>query len=109
MIELESKEQLDNLLVRNEKLLVLFYATWCPFCTRFVSVFDKKTVNFKEAPVIHVVLDDYDNQLWDDYEIEAVPTVIYFKHSKVDQRLDGGAGVGLSEKKLDVWLQKFEA
>jgi|WetSurMetagenome_2_1015567.scaffolds.fasta_scaffold21880_6 thioredoxin 1 len=107
MIEIKSKEQLDNLLLRNEKLLVLFYSSWCPFCTRFVPAFDRKTKDFKEAPIIHFLLDDYSNQLWDDYEIEAVPTVIFFEHSRVSRRLDGASGIGLSEKKLDVFLEKF--
>ena len=106
MIEIESKEQLDNLLLKNEKLLVLFYASWCSFCTRFVPVFDKKTESFRKALIIHVLLDDYDNQLWDDYEIEAVPTVIYFEQSKVSKRLDGRAGLGLNENKLITWLKQ---
>jgi hypothetical protein len=106
MIEIESKEQLDNLLLKNEKLLVFFCASWCPFCTRVVSFFDKKTESFGKTQTIHVLLDDYDNQLWDDYEIEAVPTVIYFEQNKISKRLDGKSGLGLSEKKIDVWLRQ---
>jgi hypothetical protein len=55
------------------------------------------------------LLDDYDNQLWENYEIEAVPTVIYFERSKVIKRLDGKSGIGLNERKLDNWLmQEFK-
>jgi hypothetical protein len=62
---------------------------------------------FKGATVIHVLLDDYDNPLWDDYSIEAVPTVIYFENRKVNIRLDGRFGVGLNEKQLNIWLEKI--
>jgi len=71
----------------------------------FVPVFDKKVINFNSGSVIHVLIDDYDNPLWDDYDIEAVPTVIFFEKGKVSKRLDGKFGVGLSEKQLKVWLE----
>ena len=78
-----------------------------PYCMRFVPVFDKKIVNFSYGSVIHVLLDDYDNPLWDDYSIDAVPTLIYFEKGKAIRRLDGKNGVGLNEKQLTVWLKEF--
>ncbi len=107
MIEIDSEEELNGILEKNGKVLVLFYASWCPYCKRFVPVFDKKIVNFKGGNVIHVLLDDYDNPLWDEYDIDAVPTVIFFEKGKVSRRLDGRFGVGLSEKQLNVWLEQF--
>jgi len=107
MIEVDSKQDLNIQLKTNEKVLALFYASWCPYCIRFVPVFDKKMVNFSVGSIIHVLLDDYDNPLWDEYSIEAVPTVIFFDKGKVCRRLDGKFGVGLSEKQLKVWLEKF--
>ena len=108
MIEIESKQDLDKELGRNEKLLVLFYASWCPYCTRFVPIFEKKIGNSKNiGRVIHFLLDDYDNPLWDDYKIEAVPTIIYFVKGKISRRLDGRFGVGLNETQLNVWLKEF--
>ena len=44
---------------------------------------------------------------WDNYDIEAVPTVIFFEKGKVSRRLDGRFGIGLSEKQLVVWLEQF--
>jgi thiol-disulfide isomerase/thioredoxin len=86
----------------------LFYATWCPYCVNFVPIFNKKIVNFNAGNVIHVLLDGYDNQLWDDYDIEAVPTLIFFEKGKISKRLDGRFGVGLNEKQLTVWLETFK-
>lgn len=107
MLEVDNKEDLDNILTRTEKVMVLFYASWCPFCTRFVPVFDSKIKVFKQVTIIHVLLNDYDNPLWDDYDIEAVPTIIFYESGKVSRRLDGRSGVGLNEKQLNVWLEKF--
>jgi thioredoxin 1 len=109
MIEIESKQQLDNMLFKNEKLLVLFYASWCSFCSRFVPVFDEKIEYFKKALTIRVLLDDFDNQLWDDYEIESVPTIIYFEKGKVSKRLDAKLGRGLNEEKFKVWIKEFDS
>ena len=109
MIEVETKEDLCRELNKNGKVLALFYASWCPFCIGFVPVFNKKVVNLKVGTVIHVLLDDYNNSLWDDYSIEAVPTIIFFDKGKVSRRLDGKSGVGLSEKQLNIWLDKFKS
>ena len=108
MIEVDNKQDLDIKLKKNKKVLVLFYASWCPYCVDFVPVFDKKAVNMGFGSVIHVLLDDYDNPLWDDYSIGAVPTVIFFEEGKVCRRLDGKFGVGLSEKHLKIWLEEFK-
>jgi thioredoxin 1 len=108
MIEIDNKQDLNNELKKNEKVLVLFYASWCPYCVSFVPVFDEKVVNFAFGSVLYVLLNDYDNPLWDDYSIDAVPAVIFFEKGKVCRRLDGKFGEGLSEKQLKVWLEEFK-
>jgi thioredoxin 1 len=108
MIEVDNSEDLNGILQKTEKVLVLFYASWCPYCTRFVPVFDEKIRDFNNGNVIHVLLDDYDNPLWDDYEIDAVPTVLFFEKGKVSKRLDGRFGAGLKEEQLNVWLEEFK-
>jgi hypothetical protein len=64
-------------------------------------------LNLNLRSIIHVLLDDYDNPLWDEYSIEAVPTLIFFAKGKVSRRLDGKSGAGLNEKQLKVWLEEF--
>ena len=108
MIEVDNKEDLYRILAETENVLVLFYASWCPFCARFVPAFDAKIKGLKQfSKVIHVLLNDYDSPLWDDYDIEAVPTIIFFKSRKVSRRLDGRSGIGLNEKQLNFWLESF--
>jgi len=107
MNKIYTKKDLDAELKKNNNVLVLFYASWCPYCTRFVPVFDKKSASMGFENVIHVLLDDYNNPLWDDYDVPAVPTIIYFENGKVAKRLDGKSGLGLNEKQLSIWLQEF--
>jgi len=108
MLEVDNEEDLRTELEKNDKVLVLFYASWCPYCTRFVPYFKKKVNSFNFGAVIHVLLDDYDNPLWDDYDIEAVPTLILFEKNKIIDRLNGRFGVGLKEDQLKVWLEKLD-
>lgn len=56
--------------------------------------------------ILRVKVDDYDNPLWDEYSIGAVPTVLFFDEEKVCRRLDGRFGYGLSEKQLKEWLKE---
>ncbi len=108
MIEVYAKQDLSAELKKNKKVLALFYATWCPYCLRFVPTFDKKVASMGFENVIHVLLDDYDNPLWDDYNVPAVPTIILFEDTKVCKRLDGKLGMGLSEREFKTWIEEFK-
>ena len=57
--------------------------------------------------ILHVLLDDYDNPLWDDYDVAAVPTVIVFEEGKVSSRLDGRLGRGLPVAQFLGWLKEL--
>lgn len=74
---------------------------------RFLPAF-KKMATSNNGKIVHVLLDDYDNPMWDFYDIEAVPTIIFFEKGKVSKRLDGQFGVGLNEKQVNVWLKEFD-
>ncbi|MGA2387045.1 MAG: thioredoxin family protein [Candidatus Bathyarchaeia archaeon] len=107
MTDVDNGEDLNVQLKKNERVLAFFYASWCPYCNAFVPVFNKKISGFSSAVVIHVLLDDFDNPLWDEYGIDAIPTVIYFEKGKVSRRLDGAFGVGLKEKQFTAWLEEL--
>ena len=106
MIEVSSKDDLDSPLKKSKKVLVLFYASWCPFCRRFLHAFDKNYSRYNFNIVLRVKVDDDDNPLWEEYSIGAVPTVILFEEGKVCRRLDGRFGYGLSEKQFEEWLKE---
>jgi thiol-disulfide isomerase/thioredoxin len=106
MIEVSSKRDLERHLQNNKRVLALFYASWCPYCRIFLPVFDKNASKRGFNLILRVKVDDYDNPLWDEYSIGAVPTVLFFDEEKVCRRLDGRFGYGLSEKQLKEWLKE---
>jgi thioredoxin 1 len=108
MIKVYNRQTLDIELGKHKKVLAIFYSSWCPYCVRFVPVFNKKVTNMGFESVIHVLLEDDDNPLWDDYDIPAVPTVILFEEGKVSKRLDAQLGRGLSEEQFKAWIEEFK-
>jgi thioredoxin 1 len=106
MIEVSNKSDLESQLKKSKRVLALFYASWCPFCKRFLPAFDKNYSQYGFNLTLRVKVDDDDNPLWEEYSIEAVPTVILFEEGKVCRRLDGIFGYGLSEKQLEDWLEE---
>ncbi len=107
MNKIEDKRDLDILLKENKRVMALFCASWCPFCENFFPVFDEKVTSHSGVDlIVRVYLDDDDNPLWDEYGVEAVPTVILFEGVQVASRLDAKLGMGLDESAFQKWLQK---
>jgi thioredoxin 1 len=106
MIEVSKKRDLESHLQNNSRVLALFYASWCPYCRIFLPVFDRNSSKRSFNLVLRVRVDDYDNPLWDEYSIDAVPTVLLFYMGKVCRRLDGTFGFGLNEKQLKELLEE---
>ena len=106
MEELNEKRDLDLILKENKQVLALFCSSWCPFCRSFFPAFNKGIAKSSFERVIRVNLEDDDNPLWEEYSVEAVPTVILFEKTQVSSRIDARLGAGLSEKQFKEWLDK---
>lgn len=80
-----------------EPTVVLFWATWCPFCRKFKPEFDRlgKELGLRTAAVY---LDDESNPLWEDYDVQVVPTVALFRDGEIVVREDGVLGYGLDRR-----------
>ena len=95
---------LEETLKSKNKKVVLFYASWCPFSQRFLPTFEKYSKNRPDS-CLRIVTDDKAS-LCEKYEVDVVPTVLVFEKGKVTKRLDGAAGIGLSEKQLLDFVSK---
>jgi len=78
-------------------VIALFYASWCPFCVRFLPIFKKHAE--KEGRHFVIVQDDQET-IADQYSVKVYPTVLFFENGVISKRLDGVSGVGLDEKQL---------
>lgn len=105
MIEVTDQISLGKQLKANPKVIALFYSSWCPFCRRFVPVFDAHAEKSNAAVYLKVKIDEDENPLWKTYSLEAVPSVILFENGQVSHRLDAGLGSGLNEKQFNKWIE----
>ncbi len=108
MLQFNQKNIDKSLDGMGERVVVLFYANWCPFCRRFKSVFEswagKSGVKFAMAEVA-----EDDNPMWDSFGVEVIPTIVAFRGHKELARRNGKAGIGLSEDDLKSLLEQISA
>ncbi len=100
-----SKQDLLESIKHHRRALILFCASWCPFCRDFFPKFDKAVSRNTFDKVLRVYIDDDDNPLWEDFSLEAVPAAIVFTLGSESSRLDAKLGFGLSEKAFVEWLR----
>ncbi|MGO9137242.1 MAG: thioredoxin family protein [Syntrophales bacterium] len=92
-----NSHDLTEILRATNRVIALFYASWCPFCVRFLPIFKKHA----EGEGRHFVsVQDDQETIADQYSVKVYPTVLFFEDGVVSKRLDGVLGVGLDEKHL---------
>ena len=104
----DAKAFQTSVLASAEPTVALFWATWCPFCRRFKPEFDKIAAKHPWR-FASVYLDDESNPLWDDYNVEVVPTLALFREGKLVERQDGILGYGIDRKALDGFVERVGA
>ncbi|PJC75988.1 MAG: hypothetical protein CO013_00940 [Syntrophobacterales bacterium CG_4_8_14_3_um_filter_58_8] len=93
----DNQQDLDQTLAVQDRVIALWYASWCPFCKKFLPIFEKHAEG--EGRYFLFVRDDQES-LGDKYSVEIFPTVLFFENGAVSKRLDGVPKVGLTEKQL---------
>jgi len=101
MLETSRLDELGKI-VENWKVAVLFYASWCPDCVRFMPVFDGAASKAK-VKVAKARIDADENPIWGDYKIKVVPTVVLFENGKEKMRVEEKGGK-IDGKKLEKML-----
>ena len=97
----------ETVVESDEPTVVMFWATWCPFCRRFKQEFER-LASAHPWRFAAVYLDDEDNPLWDDYAVDVVPTLALFQDGKVVDRLNGVLGYGISRKMVDEFVRRLQ-
>jgi thioredoxin 1 len=86
--------------IDGKRALVLFHASWCPYCRSFAPVFEEAGAAATDWVPVEAVVDDDDNPLWDEYGIDVVPTLILFEGGRPARRADAHHGIGLTRHDL---------
>ena len=99
MDHVEPEEFDSKVLNSGKKTVVLFYATWCPYCSNFKPTFESAKI--ETANKMGSIIDEDENPLWDRFNIQAVPTMIVFQNGKIISRRDAKKHVGLTKSDMD--------
>ncbi len=94
-----SEAELEAAVASRDKLMVLFYATWCPFSRAFLATF-REHAAAGDPCYARIVVDDGD-RLVAKYGIEIFPTVLFFERGELARRLDGVYHRGLTRGQLE--------
>ena len=105
MLEVDSKVELTKQVSQVKRVLALFSSSRCPFCQRFAKIFDTHIDSCSADLLVRVNMDDFNGPLWDEYNVDAVPTLMFFENGVVKSRLDSGSGVGLTEEQFVEWIK----
>ncbi len=98
----DNENDLMEILRAEESVIALFYASWCPFCRRFLPIFIRNA----EGERRHFLsVQDDQEAMADKYSVTIYPTVLFFEKGVVSKRLDGMPGVGLQEKQLTEFVR----
>jgi thioredoxin 1 len=97
-------EELDATLASRDKLMVLFYASWCPFSQAFLGTYTAHAAT-GDPCYARIIVDDGD-PLVNKYAISVFPTVLFFEHGRVVRRLDGVYHRGLSQGQLEDFARR---
>jgi thiol-disulfide isomerase/thioredoxin len=82
------------------KVVIFFYAKWCPFCRAACKETD--CISDKDSYSAYAVdLSDEDNPLWDQLEIDIVPTLIGYSDGEEIYRKQGARMVGLRRRDFE--------
>ena len=106
MLESISTNFSEKILTEEKPIVIVFYATYCPFCKEFCQTFEKYSKDSRFLFAKTDITDD-NNPFWEKYHIKTIPTVITFKEGKIRARIDAKGGVGLTEKDLKDLLKKI--
>jgi thiol-disulfide isomerase/thioredoxin len=103
--EIAEKEFREEIVISGKSAIILFHMSGCPFCREFRPKFYELS---KSLGVLTLQFDisDYDSGLWEEYRIEAVPTVIAFKDGRVCTRADSTPHACLSLERLMEEMRK---
>jgi thioredoxin-like negative regulator of GroEL len=101
---LRSDAELAAAIASRDKLMVLFYASWCPFSQAFLSTYLRHAAA-GDPCYARIVVDD-DHPLTDKYDIQVFPTVLFFEKGQMVRRLDGVFHRGLSQGQLEDFARR---
>lgn len=95
---------LDEAVRARDKLMVLVYASWCPYSQAFLKTYLAHAS--KGDPCYARIIVDDNDPLVDRYAVNVFPTVLFFERGALARRLDGVYHRGLTQRQLEDFARR---
>ena len=95
------KELEQEILGSDKTSVLLFAADWCGYCKRFLQIVDAYSSKDDATELSVVDAESGDGSLWDEYNVNVVPTLVVYRGGKQLFRKEARPGVGLRETDLE--------
>ena len=87
-MELENRNDYENIIKDNKVVFVCFYATWCPPCRMLKPILEEYMENYPDNLILTINTDVF-KDIHKIYDIHNVPTILCFKEGNIEYTLDG--------------------
>ena len=104
--EIDNENDLDNILRGNERVFVLFYSSWCPFCRSFLPIFNKYAQKREDKKFLRVKIDRFLNPIWEKYSscFFKIIEILFIFFKRLSERFVNDKSIS---SKLNGWLENF--
>lgn len=100
--EITTVEEFETIISENALVVVDYYADWCMPCKRIASHLEELSLKYMNIKVCKVNTDEL-SELSDKYEVQGLPTILFFKEKKVVKTI-----VGADFKLISSTFEDFE-
>jgi thioredoxin 1 len=84
--EIESREELQEIIDENEYVVIDFFTTWCQPCKRIAPILNEYAANYDKIVFVKV---NAQKKAAKNYRIEAIPTFMAFKNGHIYDTMQG--------------------
>lgn len=104
LVNIESQEQFDAIIAKNEFSVMMFSAPWCGDCKNVEVYLDETIEEFENQATFYYV--DYDkfNELFQQYGVSGIPNFLIFKNQELVGQI--GNGKTIDQDDLETYIEK---
>jgi thioredoxin 1 len=100
-----NKENFEEIIKNNEKVVVDFWASWCMPCKMVAPIFEKIAEKYKNEIIFAKLNVDENPDIASEFGIMSIPTFLVFKNGEVAGKIVGAMPEKILEEKILEFLK----
>jgi thioredoxin 1 len=100
-----NKENFEEIIKNNEKVVVDFWASWCMPCKMVAPIFEKIAEKYKNEIIFAKLNVDENPDIASEFGIMSIPTFLVFKNGEVVGKIVGAIPEKILEEKILEFLK----